>query len=730
MIKPLRIFCSESFPVSYLDTQTAIAWIRRPGRRFVFGAAILLTFFLTAAGGRGESVPEKLELSRESAISMAIRKNVDLRIEALNTSMAEASLARSRGIYNPVLSSSVTSGETVFPGETFGTRSTVGTLGVTQYFPTGGSVSASTQSGYTTAESDVTGKTRDWQSSAGITISQPLLRNAGKETMELSISLAADNLQDSLERFRFFITDTVFAVITSYNRLYVLQKTMESRGAALNSAQALLDELTRKAKPGPFHSMEIANAEYAIAQRRRDLVDAERSLRDQETSLRYLIGMDAKRPIVSVDPPSREEPLETEAQALKAAMDFRPDLKQLRLALKSSRLQERVARRQMRPDLSVIASGGLSGTAGDVGESFQEMGKDGGSWYWSAGMQFSVPIGNTAAKNDYRLNKIRTEQIQNQITASSWKIRNDVEADMRALISARLQMQVDDKSLQFAEQRLAEYRKHSRSGASTVQDLLNAENDLTTARNAQMTSLENFSYAVLRLWRDTGVLLDRLKIRIDTSDPVKLTGGEKPAFPGEGTPGAASKGAMIAEAVKSGIKPGKLDKGTLANRERAAAPAKNTPRTGMYTLRCGEFQVESTLADARTKIRAAGLHPLVKEGPKRTESMIRLYVAEFPDEESTQKIMKKLRSAGAEGFVLRKKGKYELYAGSYRKQEGAAQEQKRLAALGIKVVLKKESLSVPTFMLTAGSFATRERALQEALKLEKRGLKAVVLKNG
>jgi outer membrane protein TolC len=99
-------------------------------------------------------------------------------------------------------------------------------------------------------------------------------------------------------------------------------------------------------------------------------------------------------------------------------------------------------------------------------------------------------------------------------------VQNDVESDMRALISARLQIQTADRSLQYAQQRLEEYRKNNSLGTATVQDVLTAENDLTNARNAQMEALEMFANAVTKLWKDSGVLLERSGVRIETTRPV------------------------------------------------------------------------------------------------------------------------------------------------------------------------------------------------------------------
>jgi outer membrane protein TolC len=98
---------------------------------------------------------------------------------------------------------------------------------------------------------------------------------------------------------------------------------------------------------------------------------------------------------------------------------------------------------------------------------------------------------------------------------------------MRALISARIQIQMADKSLQLAELRLAEYHKNNLAGTATIQDVSNAENDLTAARNTQTDATETFANGVAKLWRDMGVLLDRQGIHIDKQQPKKLIQAEQ-----------------------------------------------------------------------------------------------------------------------------------------------------------------------------------------------------------
>lgn len=472
-----------------------------------------------------EATPQAINFSLADAVKMAVRKNIDLRIEAHNAAMIETDVARNREIYDPVFIATGNGGKISTPGDPFfDSESALVALGLAQNLSTGGNVSVAAQTGYTSFANDIPGTvSNDWQSSVGITVTQPLLKNAGKKTTELNITLAANTLEESLERFRLLNTDTVLAVITAYNRLYTLRQITEAREAALNSAQQLLEEITKRATPTRLQAMEAGDTEYAVVQRRKELVEAERNARDQEASLRYLIGLETKIPLVPIDPPSLEEPSETEEQAVKMALARRSDLKALYLALKASQLQEKVARHQTLPDFTIAGGAGLNGTAENFGKSVRKISDNPGTW-WSVGAQFIAPLGNTAAENDYLKSKIQTEQVRKQIHAGEWRIRDEIEADMRALISARLQMQVAEKALPIAELRQSEYVKLGRTGGSTIQDVINADNDLYSARIAKTEAAETFANAVAKLWRDIGVLLERQGVHIEISNPGDLMG--------------------------------------------------------------------------------------------------------------------------------------------------------------------------------------------------------------
>jgi len=736
---------------------------------------------LVSGNGFCEEAAVPINLPRVVAIAMAFNRNPDLRIEAYNTEMAKKDLAKSWGIYNPVLNLNGSGGITSVPGDAFFlTKFSTTTLGLTQNLPFGGSITASTQTGFFSLTPGTSN--REWQSTAGLSATLPLLKNFGMENTQLSITLGANSLADAVERFRGSASETVATVLNSYKHLYVLRRIQETRVAALNSAQKLRDEINKTAQQGPVQNMETANAEFSIAQRRKDVVEASRNVRDQEVNLRYQLGLESQSEIYPIDPPSKEEPQLTDPQAVQAALALRTDLKQLQISLKTSQLQERIARRQALPDLSLTATGGVSGTGNNIG-SYANLWKNPGN-YWTAGVQFSAPLGNTALRNDYLKSKIRTEQLEEQVRSLRWKIQNDVEIDMRALISARLQMQFADKSRELSEQRLDAYRKNNAVGTASIQDVINAENDFNSASNAQLEAVETFSNAVIKLWKDTGVLLDHYNVHVDVSAPAKITeggipgragtslaaAGKEQAAPGSeylkatdqspapgrpiGAEAAAVKSPapeLVAPVPVSATAPAQPTAGTTPSAPPPAIPQKEVkaepqpePQAasagatgsaapaeqavpGSYTLKIGEYVDKAQMVAAVKKIKQAGLAPTVKEGPKKKTAVIRLYLAEFGEQEAAGRELSRLHAAGAHGFTVKTgEQKYTVYAGSLFDQKSALQEQARLSKHGIKTTLKNVSVALPTFELTAGTFPSREAAQENAAKLEKQHLKAAV----
>jgi cell division protein FtsN len=147
-----------------------------------------------------------------------------------------------------------------------------------------------------------------------------------------------------------------------------------------------------------------------------------------------------------------------------------------------------------------------------------------------------------------------------------------------------------------------------------------------------------------------------------------------------------------------------------------------------YTLDFGTFVLKRDMIEIKKKIRKAGMVPVVVPGPKKKEHMSRIHVAEYTEKKAADHMIQKLRKAKGDCFILQdRRGKFNLYAGSYFDKSSAIEEQVRLARFGITTELRQLSVQVPTLQLSAGSFESEEAAARSAGELERAGVKAVVV---
>jgi outer membrane protein TolC len=199
----------------------------------------------------------------------------------------------------------------------------------------------------------------------------------------------------------------------------------------------------------------------------------------------------------------------------------RQDIREQKRNLEIAELQTRVFRNKTRPDLSLIASTSLVGQDRTYSRNLERLGAIDYP-AWSVGLNFSYPIGNDAAENDYRRSRLKTEQTALQIRSLEEGAANDVKAAIRGVTNGYKQIDVADRGRAFAEERLRAFIRKNEVGLATTKDVLDVENDLATAKSNQISAVVGYNNAITRLWQVTGELLEREGIRVVESDVDKL----------------------------------------------------------------------------------------------------------------------------------------------------------------------------------------------------------------
>lgn len=479
-----------------------------------------------ASSARAADTP--LALSLKEAIRLGVERNLDVRAELYNPAQFEADVNRNRAIYDPLLTLQTGYSDSTVPPATIG-GPTSQTSSYGRMFQANGSLSQLFWSGGTaTANFNNTFNSTNlfgtlgnyWQSSLGLTITQPLLKNFGREDTELTITVSRLSKYASLEHLNTRLLATVAQVSTEYFRLYGLREQLKVAQTSLELARRILGDTRAQVAAGVLPAMEIINAEFGVYSREKELIDAERVVSDEVDVLRLLLQIKEKGDIITSDAP-RHDPFEVnEDEALKRAMG-RPDIREQHRNLEVAELQTRVFNNRTKPDLSLSASGSLAGFDHTYPRNLDTLAAADNP-AWSVGLTFTYPLGNNAAENDYRKSRLKTEQTAVQIRSLEESAANDVKSAIRAIASSYKQIAVADRGRAYAEERLKAYLRKKDVGLATNKDVLDVENDLVAARNNQIQAVVNYDNAITRLWQVTGELLEREGVRMVEGDADKL----------------------------------------------------------------------------------------------------------------------------------------------------------------------------------------------------------------
>lgn len=360
-----------------------------------------------------------------------------------------------------------------------------------------------------------------FQSDVTLNFTQPLLKNFGRETTELNINVAQFAKEGSLAQFQIKLTDIVSQVQTQYFQLYSARENLRVRKTALELAQRILTDTQARVKAGVLPAYEILNAQFGVATQQKNLIDAERALKDQMDVLRLLLQPGEVTDLIPVDTPYRDDYVIDEARAIRQSLAERPELRQLRISLQTSELQSRVAHTQVQPQLDLNASAAFTGLASTYNRDLERV-ASGQYPIWGVGIQLTYPLGNDTARNDYIKSKLKVAQTQTQVRSLEESVANEVRAAARAVRSGYLQLDVTSRGRAYADEVLQAFIKKQQVGLATTKDVQDVLNNQVAAQGAEIQALADYNKAITAFWKATAEILQREGVTLNGKEADAL----------------------------------------------------------------------------------------------------------------------------------------------------------------------------------------------------------------
>lgn len=487
----------------------------------------------------GYPAPKEVPLSLDEAVKLALENDLALHVERYRPVIIGYNVQSLLGAYyDPVLNLTARRDEALresggfnpntgnpFPGTE--TTSDIFSGGIGGYLPTGmrydvyanannnvATRSVSTNGGITFSQLT----TDTWSSSAGIAVSQPLLRNFWTDASRTSIKLRKKDRKISELNLEQFVQDTVRDVVSAY---YTLVGRLEAVNVArldLQVKQQNFDETRRKVEVGTLAPLDEKKAQAEVAQAQGNLVSALNDAADAEAALKTRISQEFGKQVgLTIRPTDKLLVLPATLDlptSFSTAMEKRPSLQARREALERQNIQLKYDYNQLFPVLDITASYGVNGLDNELGESLRDLSRrdyDQSSF----GAIFSMPLTLKRERNNYKADKALKAQLVTTLKLEEEAVIFNVDSAIRAVSSAYRLVFLTRDRVAFAEADLAAEQRKFQAGKSTSFFVLDAASRLAQARRDEIQSLIDYNVALNNLAHAEGTILEQRKIEFD-----------------------------------------------------------------------------------------------------------------------------------------------------------------------------------------------------------------------
>lgn len=351
--------------------------------------------------------------------------------------------------------------------------------------------------------------------SFGVSVDQPLLKNLWIDSTRLAISAAKNQVKYSLQGLRQQLITTVSAVENAYYELIYARENLTVENEALDLAQTQLDQDRQRVEVGSLAPLDVQQDEAQVAQSRASVIAAEFTLQTDDNTLKNLITDNyVTWQRVEVKPTATLEAVRQlfdVQDSWSKGMASRPDLLQAKVTLEQQGIQLKYDYNQIFPQLDLQASYGFNGNGREYSDALGQM-NEGSRPYYTYGGQLTMPLANLAARSTYKSDKAVEQQDLLRLKQLEQNVMVEIDNAVKQAQSAWESVDATKQARVYAEAALdAEQKKYS-VGKSTTFTVLQLQNNLTTARSAEIRALANYQEALTNLAQQEGSTLERRNV--------------------------------------------------------------------------------------------------------------------------------------------------------------------------------------------------------------------------
>ncbi len=229
---------------------------------------------------------------------------------------------------------------------------------------------------------------------AGVSLTQPLLKGAGRAATDVRIRLAALASDAAFQEYRRQLMLIVAQAEATYWDLYLTQEQERLTVESARVAEKILADNTNRVALGRSSELEVVQSRAGLALREARRNEARLKRLQAAAQLQNQYGMSALEPgplPFAQDQPAQQDGPLTYFESFEQAFHLNPDYLARRAEIQRENIRLAFAKNQRLPQLDLKASYGLNGLGLTPGEAWDDINR---ADYpaWSVGVELRIPL--------------------------------------------------------------------------------------------------------------------------------------------------------------------------------------------------------------------------------------------------------------------------------------------------------------------------------------------------
>jgi outer membrane protein len=464
-------------------------------------------------------------LRLEDSVTLALKNNFDVVAQDFTTDVALQNVIISKAAFDPVLnaqagrslSQAASTINTLDGTAGVGVRAdnTTASAGVTELVSeTGGTVGVSTNVSRAASNSRFNTLNPAFANTVSLTASQPLLKNFGAEVTRATLERNKVGLVIAGYNYKSRVLQVIHDTEIAYNNLVSARETLRIRQLSLSLAVQLADENSARYTTGVATTLDVATAKVGVSNARLAVVQAEQLVRDSEDTLQNLVGpTDFSTRPGGVQFSEYTDPKPSFAVSYKLALDNSPDYFATIGQVKQFQIDVASAKVNQKPTLNVNGSLGYTNTDDSYGDVYDNLPQHHGN-NWSLGLVYQMPWGLKADRARYRIAQDNLNQQKLRLTQFEQTLLVEVRSAVRAVETNLASVEIAAEATALSEQQYELQKGRFDNGLSTSRLVLQAQDDLETARFNELATKVTLRNASAALHQLEGTSLEKYNIKL------------------------------------------------------------------------------------------------------------------------------------------------------------------------------------------------------------------------